>query len=291
MTRAATYLASGAHGLVLVAEVTRIQCCLAAAAYVVLGAYVGEAAEAWITTHTWQAALVVALIVAAAFVFNDVRDEFVDRLAKPERPIPSGRLSRRGAIWLALGLTGAALLLASGLGPWLMAFSLAYVALGAAYSHGLKNTILFGNLTMALLIGSIPIYGGLAAGAISEQLIIGGTMMFLFSLAQEILYTVEDMDGDRAAGLRTTATQLGRSFSLRLYHAVVLVFVVFALLPWILALASETYIYAVLVFTIVPLVVTALLLGSDASNRTISFSANIMRVVWLTSAVPFACLR
>ena len=41
------------------------------------------------------------------------------------------------------------------------------VTLAAAYSFWLKNTLLLGNVAMAVLVASIPVYGAMAAGRVT----------------------------------------------------------------------------------------------------------------------------
>src|SRR5579859_1315426 len=87
-----------------------------------------------LTGAAWRAALLVGLIAAACDTLNDLRDMAVDRLNKPGRPLPAGRVSRRlAAGWAAL-LALAATGLAGSLGAERFAAALALAGLGAAYS-------------------------------------------------------------------------------------------------------------------------------------------------------------
>ncbi|WP_344980642.1 UbiA family prenyltransferase, partial [Streptosporangium fragile] len=47
------------------------------------------------------------LLYWAGMALNDWSDREIDAVERPERPIPSGRVSPRGALGLAAGLTGA----------------------------------------------------------------------------------------------------------------------------------------------------------------------------------------
>src|SRR5690606_14123859 len=116
------------------------------------------------------AALAVGLIVGAAFTFKDVQDIGTDSLIKPTRPLPSQRVSPHAARRYAVMLAASALIAAASLGGALFAFAAAYVVVSALYSTHLKSTVLAGNVTMALLIGSIPIYTGVALGHVGQKL-------------------------------------------------------------------------------------------------------------------------
>src|SRR5690606_32643468 len=115
-----------------VLELMRPKGCAGAACYVLLSAWASGAQAA--ALGTLVAALVVALIVGAAFTFNDVQDVHTDSLIKPSRPLPSRRISPRAACWAAAALAASALIGAATLGSALFAFAVVYVAASALYS-------------------------------------------------------------------------------------------------------------------------------------------------------------
>ncbi len=63
--------------------------------------------------RSWAAPLSSACIYWAGMALNDYADRELDRLERPERPIPSGRVRPAQALGLAAGLTGAGLGLAA----------------------------------------------------------------------------------------------------------------------------------------------------------------------------------
>jgi 4-hydroxybenzoate polyprenyltransferase len=58
------------------------------------------------------------LLYAAGMVLNDVFDYEEDCRERPERPLPSSRVSRRAAAWFGAGLMATALLVAVGASVW-----------------------------------------------------------------------------------------------------------------------------------------------------------------------------
>jgi hypothetical protein len=71
-------------------------------------------------------AVAMALFYTAGMILNDLFDEEVDRVQRPERPIPSGAVSRQAALVAATGLfvVGLALLLVAGFAPFLAGLGL-----------------------------------------------------------------------------------------------------------------------------------------------------------------------
>jgi hypothetical protein len=84
-------------------------------------------------------AVAMALFYTAGMVLNDLLDLEVDRVQRPERPLPSGQVSRSAAITVvvALFVAGEALLAVTGLEPFLAGLGLvALIVLYDAWHKG-----------------------------------------------------------------------------------------------------------------------------------------------------------
>lgn len=271
-------------------HITRPQIAAQAAAYTFLGAYLSAGADAILRAATVHAALIVALIVAFGFVINDYADADLDRLTRPDRPIPSGAVARPQAAALALVLAALALGSALVAPPQLRPLALLNLAFTAAYSLRLKRTVLLGNLTIALLNGSILLFGGLAAGRLTPLLRAVVAMSFLFTLAQEVLYTVDDLHGDASAGIVTTATCFGVGPSLHLFRTLMGLALLSAAAPLWLAPVSPWYLVALLVFVVLPVGSYILPLTLRAEPAAISRACAALKRVRLASLVPLVLL-
>ena len=141
---------------------------------------------------------VVTLITAAGNVINDYFDAGIDAINRPERPIPSGAVSRDAALVYAgvlffLGILLAGLLRRSAL----RLPSLMHVLL-VAYAARLKSTPFFGNVAVSYLAASIFLFGGaLAGGYRLVDMLPLAVITFLAMLARELLKDAEDIEGDR----------------------------------------------------------------------------------------------
>lgn len=291
LVRARTGMAAAGEAVMVGVEVTRARNSVAAAVYVLLGIHLSGVERALAAPAAWGSCLAAALAVAAAFVHNDIEDEDVDRHARRDRPIPSGRLSRRVAHKLFAALAILSVAVAWWSSDVLPLLVLGYLFFSVLYSRHLKGTVLLGNVTVAALVGSLPLYGGVAAGHVDARSIAAAAMVFCFCLGQEILFTLEDVEGDSRAGLRTTATQFGAAGSLRLFQTVTLVASVVCLLPWYLGIAGTAYAIAALVCTVVPILVAGFSLRPNDDPRKLARVANGMGVIWWTSIVPLVLLR
>lgn len=284
-------LQSVAAQLGRVAALTRPQIAAQAAAYSVIGAYLGAGLPLDAPLRVALAALATGLVVAFGFVINDYADLDIDRLAKPMRPLPAGMWSPRAALRLAAALVVAALAVALALPGVLLAIVCANLALAAAYALLLKRTVLLGNIAIALLNSSIVVFGSLAAGALTYLVWTVATMTLLYTLAQEVLYTVDDLEGDRAAGIVTTAVYFGAGPALWLFRALMLLALLSTLAPWLYGAGSVWYGAALLACTVAPVLLYVLPLARAGAPAAITRACAAVKVVRALSLLPLVLLQ
>ena len=145
--------------------------CLITFASVLLGGWLGIHE---ITEPLIFAALSAALITAGGNALNDLCGITEDRINKPHRPLPSGRLSP-GIARLQMGIfLLAGILLALPLPTPALAIALIAIASLILYNTYLKRVPLIGNLTVSALGGLAFLYGGAAVQVISAPYLIAG---------------------------------------------------------------------------------------------------------------------
>lgn len=152
----------------------------------------------------------VFLINGAGNVYNDYVDVEADRINRPRRPIPSGRVSRRAALVFAviLFLVGNfSALLINGLTFTIAMFnSLVLIA----YSRSLQHKILLGNLAIGYLVGSVFLFG--AAVFLNIRLVLILTLLALLAtVSREIVKDLEDIEGDRKGFLKKIASKVSEA--------------------------------------------------------------------------------
>lgn len=192
------------------------------------------------------AAVSAALIGGAANSLNDVFDVEIDRINRPDRPLPAGEVSVRLArlVWAAGSATGlavAALVSLLHLGIAALAAVLLY-----AYNARLKRTVLLGNLVVAVVVGLALIYGGMAVGRPGAALV-GAGFAALTTLARELIKDLEDQAGDAAAGARTLPVRYGPDATRALLLFILALTVALTPLPYLLLGYSGLFLLLVLV--------------------------------------------
>jgi geranylgeranylglycerol-phosphate geranylgeranyltransferase len=186
---------------------------------------------------------------AAGTAFNDRCDVAIDRLARPHRPLPSGRLSLEYAERLSVVLVVVGLCLSATLGIVAVAMAALVAIASAAYAVRLKNSVLIGNLTVATLSGATVPFGAsavLPGEAIPGSAVRGGLLILLYMVAYEVLKCLQDLESDAASGLHTIATRWGPPAARATAVAALAGFGSVAVWPLVAGAASAAYSLAVL---------------------------------------------
>jgi len=263
----------------------------AAAVFTFLGAYlVAPLDELW-NGNTLFAAVVIGLITVFGVVINDCCDVLEDSIGKPERPIPSGRVSRRLAGTFSWSLAAMAIAISALLGMRLVLIAVVLIGITATYSFRLKNTVIIGNASVALLVSCVPLYGALAVGRITSAVWIAAIITFPYVLAQEAMFDLEDEKCDREAGLTTTATYFGVAGAAAYIRTVLVFTMAIALVPWFLGLASGFYLGTLAICTLAPIAFMIYHLRMPLNLLTISKLVKVVRLIWVTSLLPLALLK
>lgn len=181
-----------------------------------------------------------ALVGSAGNIINDYFDVEIDRINRPERPLPSGIIKQRSALSLYFVALVSSLILAA-----LLSFSAFMVAASAGllifiYSFRLKRVLLAGNFLVAGVTGFAFIYGGIAAGNWKAG-IIPAVFAFLVNLIREIVKDVEDLAGDSAENTFTFPYTFGIEKSRALILLLILLTMALTPFPFILGLYSIEY--------------------------------------------------
>jgi geranylgeranylglycerol-phosphate geranylgeranyltransferase len=152
----------------------------------------------------------VFLITAAGNSINDYFDADIDRINRPDRPIPSGEV-RTGVVWKAsFVLFSCGILIA--VFTNLICFGIAVFnsLLLVLYAARLKRTFVAGNLVVSYLSASIFLFGGAYLGYEGIITVLPLVLITFFGmLSREILKTAEDMEGDAASGADTVPVRYG----------------------------------------------------------------------------------
>ena len=158
--------------------------------------------------------LAVFLVTGAGNAVNDYYDREIDAVNRPDRPVPSLRVTPKQALMWSYALFAAGCILAGLLNWFCFVIAVANSALLYLYARNLKTTLLMGNICVAYLTGSTFLFGGAVHGyAGMTAVLIPFWLSSLATMSREIMKDVEDMEGDSRAGARTLPIVAGEKLS------------------------------------------------------------------------------
>lgn len=161
-------------------------------------------------------ALTYIFLAAAGNVVNDIYDLEVDKVNRPDRPLPSGQISLRQAktwtiILVLLALLFSALTIPySYIGIWTVAIVSLFALVGLLYAAKGKIMGIWGNFTVAISFAF-----GLFYGALVTYLFIPLVVFIYFITAasvlqgREVIKGIEDVEGDALRDVQTIARKYG----------------------------------------------------------------------------------
>ncbi len=249
-------------------------------------------------------ALSVYSFMASWNALNDYLDLEIDKINRPDRPLPSGRISKSlsfTAIILTCAISFISLFLAGQIANgitdnfqdwyptifiWLIALTLLVNYEDDRILLGLKNRGLPGNLAISISVGLVVLFG--AAGLfdpLNERAVSLFFIGTLYNLSREIIKDVEDMDGDE--GRNTYAMRAGAE-NARLASWVILLITLVALLtPFALGIFDLIHIIFIApgLFTLMSVKKHIYLAEDSAASRLIKISMTLTMIGLILAAL------
>jgi 4-hydroxybenzoate polyprenyltransferase len=172
----------------------------------IVGGAIAAAGE--LPSNVAAAVVSAVLLTGASNGINQIADVATDQINRPNRPLPSGALTLRGAWWLTILFGVGALASAALVGREFLWCVAATIPLTSAYSlppFRTKRIPFLANLTIAIPRGLLLVVAGWAAGGgagRSEAWTLGAlSMLYVFGAATTKDFG--DVEGDHATGCVT----------------------------------------------------------------------------------------
>jgi geranylgeranylglycerol-phosphate geranylgeranyltransferase len=214
--------------------------------------------------------LVVFLITGAGNAINDYFDIDIDRINKPDRPIPSGKISLRTALYFSLALFAAGSIIAASINMICGAIAVVNSLLLIYYASTLKRTALLGNIAVGYLTGSTFLFGGAVFfeyGGIKDVFVLF-VLATMATIAREIVKDIEDIEGDREDGAQTLPIIIGPKKAAYIASLIGLVAVLASPLPYIQSLMTVRYLILVAIADTLFAVAVYEILGKNDPARS-----------------------
>ncbi|MCF7804307.1 MAG: geranylgeranylglycerol-phosphate geranylgeranyltransferase [Candidatus Marinimicrobia bacterium] len=230
---------------------------------VLLGAYL--TGDLRIAAALWCAVITVITFTGAANAINDYYDYEIDKINRPERPLPAGLIPRSHARIFAyamftIGVVSSALISS-------LAFAIAVGSAGflVGYSRWWKRQPIFGNVVVGLMIGVAFVYGAAAFGdpwAAWPPAFMG----FLYTWGREIIKDLEDAEGDASLDAKTLPLLVGESRAKFFSSGLFLLLIFGVLAPYLMNIYNTLYLIMVVVGVDVPILYITVQLWRSQSS-------------------------
>ena len=223
------------------------------------------------------AAFAASLVMASGNILNDIYDVGIDKINRPLRPLPSGKLTIKEAYRLYILFIFISIVISSLLNEIVLVIVLISILILFIYSKYLKQIPLLGNITVAFLTGLVFIFGGFVVGNPSAA-IVPSIFAFTINLIREIVKDMEDVEGDIKAGVNTFPVKFGSQKSKILVLIISISLILFTLYPFLTQLYKIEYFIAVMIFVNPILVYCSKNLFEDSSQKNLRKISNLLKL-------------
>jgi len=222
--------------------------------------------------------VVVILFVGAGNALNDYSDIKNDRAAHPRRPLVTGTISRKSALYSSATLFALCLILSAFLN--FLSASIVVLALIAmiAYEQRLKDAGFVGNITIALLVAALFIFSGAIMDGADRTLILA-SLACLATLGREIVKDVQDIEGDISR--KSLPKRIGSKKAGYIALIAILAAVALSTIPYLLDQLTIAYLYIVLVAD------ALFIIGGVLQLRNPLFGQNLFKVAMIVALAAF----
>jgi len=205
----------------------------------------------------WFTALIVVVCYnAAANSINDYFDLETDRINRPNRPLVTGDVKPKTALFLAIILFIIGTILAFTL-PFTATFIAVAIALPLMifYSIWFKGMPLAGNFIISFILGLTFLFAGAALQDL-ETMIIPALLAFGLTIVRELVKDISDVEGDRRTKLKTFPIKVGVKKAWTLVAVFAILIGIGAIIPFVIGTYNYWYIIFVLFGVEIPLAIT-----------------------------------
>ena len=171
-------------------------------------------------------------ISISSMILNDYFDVNVDKINSPDRPIPSGRVSKRNALGLGLMIGLLGIFSSLFLTQLNVIIAILFWAIAILYDWKGKKIGILGNSMVSMSVAIPYIFGAAALSKTLDPVILTFfCMSFLANLGREITKDILDIKGDKTINAKTLAITRGPRFASLISGLLLILAILFSPIP------------------------------------------------------------
>ncbi len=224
------------------------------------------------------AMLSAAFICGGGNVENDYFDVEIDRINKPKRPIPSGKIKRKSALFFYVILSSVGIIISIFITFKALILAVSVVILLFAYNAYLKrNSGIIGNIAVSFTVALSIVYGGIAVGKL-EGVLFPAILAFLFNLGREIIKDIEDISGDKSSKSYSVPSRYSLKKSYIIAFIPLFLLIVVTPLPYLFHIYNLYYLIIVITSVDLLLLLSFLFFWKKFDSKNIHKLSNILKI-------------
>ncbi len=191
----------------------------------------------------------VFLICAGGQAINDVYDLEIDKKINKNKPIPSGRISRRNALIFSYVLFVIGICVSFLINGLAFIIAIVFSFLLIIYSQNLYKIKYIGNIVVALGTAFTFIFGASVTGFVPFIIFVFALSAFFANMAREVTKDFEDLKKDKS--FKKTLPMISKDFANRIIVFYYFLSISFAISAYILFSLNLVYLFFVWLTTFV----------------------------------------
>jgi geranylgeranylglycerol-phosphate geranylgeranyltransferase len=189
----------------------------------------------------------------SGYLINDYFDLEIDKINRPERPLPSKRISLKETLFFYV----LSIVISISISFFVSLAAVIIVIITSLllfiYSYKLKSIALAGNFVISICTGLAFIYGGIAVGNYKAA-VIPAIFAIMINFVRELIKDIEDLEGDKKNNQSTFPIKYGINRTKNLIALFILLLIISTFYPFIFHIYSIDYFLVVLFMVDLPLV-------------------------------------
>lgn len=218
---------------------------------------------------------------ASALILNDYFDIESDKINAPERPLPSGMVSKLDVVLLFICISLLGLWISFQISGIAAGVSVIVWCIGVLYNWRFKLIGFAGNLMVSFSVGMTFIFGGIVVQKPGEFIVwFFAVWVLLINLGEEIAADALDREGDRRAGSRSLAVLYGSEKAMSISSGIFMIVIILSVVPFFFGWLHPIYAVPLLITDAAILFSVVKLNDHRRQNRRV-----YIRVIYLSGLV------
>lgn len=229
------------------------------------------------TLKIFLAGLSGAFTGSAGNIINDIFDIEIDKINRPDRPLPAELITLIEAKFIYFILFFSSIIISLFINNTALLIVLFANFMVFFYSYRLKKIPLAGNFVVAFVTGLAFIYGGIAVNNWSDVLF-PALFAFVINFIREIVKDMEDIEGDTLKNVFTFPAKYGNNYTLKLINVSTVLLVIAVFIPFITGYYGYPFMIIIMMTVIPSLFYFIFSLKKDLSKKNLGRMSFLLKL-------------